>query len=96
MIPVHWALIKLALHTWTEPIERVQAAARCHAVDVLAPRPGESVEPTEHPVIARWWPKLPWTTARDNPIVATVNGDPSDRVSLDVGNCSVSSPNLSP
>jgi L-ascorbate metabolism protein UlaG (beta-lactamase superfamily) len=88
MIPVHWALIKLAVHTWTEPIERVKVAAECHGVEVLAPRPGESVEPTEHPVIAPWWPKLPFTSARDNPIVATINGNPGQRVSVAAGNCS--------
>jgi hypothetical protein len=46
MIPVHWALLKLANHPWTEPVERVLIAARRRGVDVLTPRPGESVEPT--------------------------------------------------
>ena len=27
MIPVHWGLLKLAHHSWTEPVERVLAAA---------------------------------------------------------------------
>jgi L-ascorbate metabolism protein UlaG (beta-lactamase superfamily) len=83
MIPVHWALIKLAQHTWTEPIERVRVAARCHDVEVLAPRPGESVEPTQHPVIPQWWPDLQWVSAGERPILSTVNGDPAERVTLD-------------
>ena len=46
MIPVHWGLLKQAHHSWTEPVERVLAAAKCHNVDVLVPRPGESIEPS--------------------------------------------------
>lgn len=83
MIPVHWALLKLAQHTWTEPIERVRAAAGCHGVEVLAPRPGESVEPTQHPVIPQWWPDLHWSSAGERPILSTLDGDPAARVRLD-------------
>jgi len=83
MIPVHWALLKLALHTWTEPAERVRAAARCHQVEVLMPRPGESVEPTQHPMIPQWWPDLQWTPASADPVLATLDGNPAQRVTLD-------------
>jgi L-ascorbate metabolism protein UlaG (beta-lactamase superfamily) len=47
MIPVHWGLLKLAEHPWTEPVERVLKAAKRHGVRVWVPRPGESVEPTQ-------------------------------------------------
>jgi L-ascorbate metabolism protein UlaG (beta-lactamase superfamily) len=87
MIPVHWALLKLAQHTWTEPVERVLVAARCHDVEVLAPRPGESIEPTQHPVLPQWWPHLQWDPASERPVLATLNGDPAERVTLDA--CSV-------
>ena len=83
MIPVHWALLRLAQHTWTEPVERVRAAARCRNVDFLVPRPGESVEPTLHPVIPQWWPDLPWTSAGLRPILSTLNGHPAERVTLE-------------
>ena len=83
MIPVHWALLKLAQHTWTEPVERVRVAARCHGVEVLTPRPGESIEPTQHPVIPPWWPDLQWTSANSRPVLSTLNGDPAERVRLD-------------
>lgn len=79
MIPVHWGLLKLAHHAWTEPPERVLAAARCVHADVLIPEPGQAVEPTTHPVIPRWWPSIPWHTAAQRPIVATHHGDPADR-----------------
>jgi L-ascorbate metabolism protein UlaG (beta-lactamase superfamily) len=83
MIPVHWGLIKLAQHTWTEPVERVRVAASCHDVEVLAPRPGESIEPTQHPVIPQWWPDLQWASAGARPVLSTLDGDPAGRVMLD-------------
>lgn len=78
LIPVHWGLLKLAHHGWTEPAERILAAARCSKADVLIPEPGQAVEPTTHPSIPRWWPKEPWFTAAQHPIVASRKGDPRD------------------
>lgn len=71
LVPVHWGLFNLAYHGWTEPIERTLVAARAAGVDVVAPRPGESVEPAAPPPVARWWPEVPWRTAAEDPIVAT-------------------------
>ena len=80
MIPVHWALFKLAHHGWTEPAERVLAAARCGVVvHVLVPRPGQAIEPTITSQLARWWPAVPWESAAQRPIVATRRGDPAVR-----------------
>jgi L-ascorbate metabolism protein UlaG (beta-lactamase superfamily) len=70
MLPVHWGLFALASHGWTEPIERVLAAARDAGAVVIAPRPGQSVEPTEERPQDRWWPELPWRTGAEYPIVA--------------------------
>ena len=71
MLPMHWGLFTLAYHGWTEPVERVLAAAKRAGVPVLAPRPGQSVEPAVAPSAERWWPKLPWQTAAEHPIVST-------------------------
>ena len=87
LLPVHWALLKLARHGWTEPVERVLAAARCRGVDVLVPRPGEAVEPTTHPALARWWPAVPWQSAAESPLVATRRGQPGERVETAPGGC---------
>ena len=78
LIPVHWGLIKLAHHAWTEPPERILAAARCGHVDVLIPKPGQALEPTTHPAVARWWPPQPWFTGAQHPIVASRHGNPDD------------------
>jgi L-ascorbate metabolism protein UlaG (beta-lactamase superfamily) len=71
LLPVHWALLQLAYHSWTEPIERVLAAARDAEVRVLTPRPGQSVEPELTAQCERWWPQVPWKTAAESPIVST-------------------------
>jgi len=70
MLPVHWGLFALASHSWTEPIERLLAAARDTDAVVISPRPGQSVEPTLEKPQERWWPAVPWRTGTDDPIVA--------------------------
>jgi len=73
LLPVHWGLWNLASHGWTEPVERVLAAAEKAGVTVTIPRPGQSVELAQLPALERWWPDLPWKTAQDYPIVSTRN-----------------------
>ena len=82
LIPVHWGLFKLAHHGWTEPAERVLAAARCAGVSLMTPQPGASVEPspTAARLPQRWWPATPWRDAGLDPIVATRNGVAAERV----------------
>ena len=70
MLPVHWAKLALAYHGWTEPIERVLAAAG--DTKLVIPRPGQTFEPANPPPVARWWPSLPWHTAARDPIVSTL------------------------
>jgi L-ascorbate metabolism protein UlaG (beta-lactamase superfamily) len=78
MIPVHWGLFDLALHGWTEPVERVIAAAQQHDVRVITPAPGGSVEPatlapgaTLASAQIHWWPQVPWKTAQEEPCVSS-------------------------
>ena len=82
LIPVHWGLVAIAHHAWTEPVERVLAAARCTETTVMTPRPGQSVEPTILPLQPTpiWWPQLAWRSATDRPVIATKNGNPTDRI----------------
>jgi L-ascorbate metabolism protein UlaG (beta-lactamase superfamily) len=69
--PIHWGLFDLAFHGWTEPIERTMVAAEAANVRALAPKPGQSLEPTDPPPLERWWPDVPWQTAEAYPIVST-------------------------
>ena len=71
MLPVHWAGFDLALHGWTEPIERVLVAAETAGVRVATPQPGELVEPDVTVPQHRWWPAVPWRTVREAPAFST-------------------------
>jgi len=70
-IPVHWGTFNLASHNWTEPVERALLAAEREGVSASTPRPGESVEPKTATGPFRWWPKVPWKTASENPVMST-------------------------
>jgi L-ascorbate metabolism protein UlaG (beta-lactamase superfamily) len=75
LLPIHWGLLRLASHGWTEPIERVVAAATRAGATLLTPRPGQSVEPEAppppFPSIDRWWPALPFRDGAADPIVSS-------------------------
>jgi L-ascorbate metabolism protein UlaG (beta-lactamase superfamily) len=71
LIPVHWGTFDLALHPWTEPVERLLVAAARSGARVASARPGETVLPASPPPVARWWPQVPWRTAETAPVVST-------------------------
>ena len=70
-IPVHWGTFDLALHSWTDPVERLLVAAKRGGVSVSVPRPGESVEPDTPPPLNKWWPDVPDQSAEEAPIVSS-------------------------
>lgn len=81
LLPVHWGTFDLALHGWTEPVERTLAAAERAGVRVAVPRPGESLEPGLVLPARRWWPELPWRRAHEAPLVSTgLSSDLRDQV----------------
>lgn len=56
MIPMHWSAFVLALHGWTDPVERaLKAGAKTHAT-IITPRIGETVlfKAKTHPTNT-WW-----------------------------------------
>ena len=71
-VPVHWGTFDLANHNWTEPAERAIRAADIHGEPIAVPRPGGSIDPAFAPKLARWWPKVPWQTAEEAPIISSV------------------------
>ena len=71
MMPVHWGTFDLALHNWTEPVERVLVAAKQAGVEVAIPRPGETLDASNPSALVRWWPELPWETADQAPVVSS-------------------------
>ncbi|MBX3227421.1 MAG: MBL fold metallo-hydrolase [Labilithrix sp.] len=71
LLPIHWGLLRLAYHGWTEPIERARAESIRREVRAVFPRPGESVEPDAPKSTEAWWPSIPWNTGAADPIVST-------------------------
>lgn len=75
MVPIHWGTFSMALHAWTEPVERVLVAAEAAGVTVAVPIPGESLEPNAPANVTRWWPAVPWRRASEAPIVSSGMAD---------------------
>lgn len=71
MLPLHWGTFNLALHGWTEPVERATVEALRLGVPIVTPRPGERVDVMNPSKFARWWPELPWQPASESPIVSS-------------------------
>jgi L-ascorbate metabolism protein UlaG (beta-lactamase superfamily) len=56
MIPIHWGAFTLALHDWTDPVERAAKAAQERNAALATPRIGEVVRigAASFPAVA-WW-----------------------------------------
>ncbi|MFC0334970.1 MBL fold metallo-hydrolase [Paenibacillus sepulcri] len=56
MIPIHWGAFTLAMHEWTDPIERVSKAARENKVALAAPQIGQTLVlgAPDYPT-SPWW-----------------------------------------
>lgn len=78
LVPVHWGTFSMAMHAWTEPVERLLVAAEAARVTVAVPRPGESIEPSAPATVVRWWPAVPWQSASDAPVVSSGMSDRTD------------------
>lgn len=55
LIPIHNGTFDLAMHAWTEPMERIQAIAAREGVDVCTPRFGEMVRLEAMEQGSCWW-----------------------------------------
>ncbi|NTS42844.1 MBL fold metallo-hydrolase [Flavisolibacter sp. BT320] len=55
LLPIHWATFNLAFHSWTEPVERLLAAAGQKGVQLLLPTPGETVTVNGLALNSHWW-----------------------------------------
>ncbi|GGP47430.1 Zn-dependent hydrolase [Saccharothrix coeruleofusca] len=58
LVPVHWATFNLAMHDWTEPVDRVWREAKAHDVPLAVPRPGERIDVAAPPSVDGWWQAL--------------------------------------
>ncbi len=58
LVPVHWATFTLAVHPWTEPVDRVWAEAKAKGVPLAVPRPGQRIDLDAPPAVDAWWQTL--------------------------------------
>lgn len=70
LLPIHWGTFDLAMHGWTEPIERLLVAAQAAGVPVATPRPGGMVTSLTTPR-ERWWPDERWRTVAEYPLTSS-------------------------
>ncbi len=59
VIPIHWGAFKLAMHTWTDPIERFIKKSNSLGVEVTTPEIGRtfSLDSMDLPK-SNWWEKM--------------------------------------
>lgn len=55
MVPIHWGMFDLALHSWYEPIQRVTREAEKKGVRVIAPILGQFVSTVDKYQQEKWW-----------------------------------------
>jgi len=55
LMPIHWGMFNLALHSWTEPVERVSVAASALGLQLVTPRVGERFAMHDSLPNDRWW-----------------------------------------
>jgi len=56
VMPIHWGAFKLALHSWTDPIERVKKKADELHLPLVTPQIGEPILITKLPEPnSKWW-----------------------------------------
>jgi L-ascorbate metabolism protein UlaG (beta-lactamase superfamily) len=55
LLPIHWAKFNLSIHSWTEPIERLLAAAQKNNVQVVTPVQGDGFAISKAPKPNFWW-----------------------------------------
>ena len=56
VLPIHWGAFRLALHPWTDPVERITARAKEWGVPLTTPKIGEAVVVSEKVFpTSTWW-----------------------------------------
>jgi L-ascorbate metabolism protein UlaG (beta-lactamase superfamily) len=55
LVPIHWATFNLAFHPWSEPVERLVAAAEDAGAAVAVPMPGQRLDLSRPVPLDPWW-----------------------------------------
>ena len=57
LLPIHWGTFNLALHAWTEPVERIIEYAKQKNFQLVLPTPGQPTEINGAAHNSEWWKK---------------------------------------
>jgi L-ascorbate metabolism protein UlaG (beta-lactamase superfamily) len=55
LIPLHWCTFNLAVHAWSEPVERLLDEAAARDITLAIPRPGDRINIDALPAVEPWW-----------------------------------------
>ena len=55
IMPIHWGAFKLAMHSWTDPVERVLKKAKDLDIEVIVPQIGEPFLIKASFITNNWW-----------------------------------------
>lgn len=56
IMPIHWGAFKLAMHSWTDPVERVIKKGKSLNISVIVPKIGETISLEENQIYSSdWW-----------------------------------------
>jgi L-ascorbate metabolism protein UlaG (beta-lactamase superfamily) len=58
LVPVHWATFALAMHSWSEPVDRLWREVKAKEVPLAVPKPGERIDVSHPPEVSDWWHAL--------------------------------------
>ncbi|WP_275294138.1 MBL fold metallo-hydrolase [Amycolatopsis sp. La24] len=58
LVPVHWATFTLAMHTWSDPADRVWREAKANDLPLAIPKPGQRIDASAPPPVDGWWQTL--------------------------------------
>ncbi len=58
LVPIHWGMFDLGLHSWYEPIERLSKAAKEQQENLLTPILGEIINIKDKLPSKQWWKPL--------------------------------------
>ncbi len=58
LVPVHWGMFDLSLHSWHDPIERIEKASKERNINLLTPKFGQLVKLDEDTIFEKWWKKF--------------------------------------
>lgn len=57
-MPIHWSAFTLALHDWTDPVERALEATKKHEIEMVTPMIGERFNILTERPNKKWWRDL--------------------------------------